>query len=298
LSRAAWLFWLRSLVIDCQADKGMEFNPKKNYREGIVVGLNKSIKSILGRLAAVAGVYERDFKSRMIVVAFHRINDDMPEDGLTCSSEKFDAFCTFFKEYFRVVSFEEQVVSITKGIDMGGTLSITFDDGYRDNAEVAAPVLRKHNLPATFFVTTGFIDSTLVPFWDEQLPHRPGWMTWDQVRELSKQGFDIGCHTSTHINMATTEPDIVRAELTMSKARLEAELGKPIRLFAYPFGGRGQISERSLELVKEVGFISCASCYGGTNKPIDDPYNLKRIGIATWFATPHQFGAEMVMGKV
>ena len=275
----------------------MESNPVRNG-EGFMTAFNKSVKAILGGLAGVTGVYERDFKSRMTIVAFHRVNDVMAEDGLTCGSAKFDAFCSFFKEYFRVVSFDDQVQASIKGIDMGGTLSITFDDGYLDNFEVAAPILRRHKLPATFFVTTGFVGSTLVPFWDEHLSPRPQWMSWDQVRGLSEQGFDIGCHTDTHINMATVDPEMVRIELDISKRKLESHLGKEINLFAYPFGGRGQISARSLELVKEAGFISCASCYGGTNKPIDDPYNLKRIGIATWFSTPHQFGAEMIMGKV
>src|ERR1700750_1763153 len=100
----------------------MESNPIRSG-EGFMTGFNKSIKAILGGLAGATGMYERDFKSRMTIVAFHRVNDVMAEDGLTCGSAKFDAFCEFFKEYFRVVSFEEQVVASSKGIDMGGTLS-------------------------------------------------------------------------------------------------------------------------------------------------------------------------------
>ncbi len=259
--------------------------------------LKKSMKAALGGLAGATGFYGRDFKSRMTITAFHRVNDEVPEDGLTCSSRKFDAFCSFFKEYFRVVSFEQQALAGPQGVDMGGTLSITFDDGYRDNFEIAAPILRAHGLPATFFITTGFIGSSKVPVWDQDLSAQPGWMTWAHVRGLVSQGFDIGCHTDSHINMATSDPDTVRSELLLSKQKIEQEIGKEVKLFAYPFGGRNQISDNSLQLVREAGFISCASCYGGTNRPIEDPYNLKRIGIATWFASPHQFGAELIMGK-
>jgi peptidoglycan/xylan/chitin deacetylase (PgdA/CDA1 family) len=263
----------------------------------VTIEFKRAIKAGMGRLAGLTGAYRLSFRSKMVIIAFHRINDVLPGDGLTCSAAKFDAFCAFFREHFRVVSLREQVIASRNGIDMGGTLSITFDDGYRDNFEVAAPILRRYGLPATFFITTDFVDSDRVPAWDHHLPLQPGWMTWDHVRGLAQQGFEIGCHTATHINMGISDPETVRAELELSKQKLQQELGKSIDLFAYPFGGPDQISERSLQLVREAGFVSCLGCHGGVNSAIADPYRLNRIGIANWYATPHQFGIELLMGK-
>jgi peptidoglycan/xylan/chitin deacetylase (PgdA/CDA1 family) len=262
-----------------------------------VSSVNKVIKNLLGAAAELTGAYSRDFRSKMIIVAFHRVNDQMATDGITCSSAKFAAFCRFFKKHFTVMSMSQQIAGARAGRDMGGTLSITFDDGYLDNYEVAAPILRKLELPATFFITTGFIDSNRVPIWDQDLPVQPGWMNWDHLRALAAQGFEIGCHTDTHIDMGTSDAGVVREELRVSKSKLHSELGIPIDLFAYPFGGPQNISDRSLEIVREAGFICCASCHGGTNQPTPDPYQLRRIGIAEWFATPHQFGIEVLMGK-
>ncbi len=259
---------------------------------------SKKLKMLLGRAAGVSGAYTRKFRSQMTIVAFHRINDHLPDqDGLTCSAQKFEAFCQFFKRYFSVVPLSEQVAGCREGRNMGGTLSITFDDGYRDNYEVAAPVLRKLGLPATFFITTGFIGSEITAPWDTALPLQPRWMTWPQVRALVSQGFEIGCHTHTHIDMAASEPQVIRAELETSKRRILEELGVSARLFAYPFGGREHISERALELVREAGFSCCASCYGGVNVPGVDPFRLNRIGIAQWFDTPHQLGFEIVADR-
>lgn len=261
------------------------------------VNLNKIIKATGGRAAAATGMYARDFRSRMVVIAFHRVNDQLAGDGLTCSGAKFEAFCRFFRRYFKVVPFSEQVAAVRAGRPMGGTLSITFDDGYLDNFEVAAPILRKLGLPATFFVATGFIGSRIVPFWDQLLPVQPGWMTWDQLRTLAAQGFEFGCHTDSHIDMGAADEQTIRTELALSKRKLREELGVSAELFAYPFGGKEHISERSLQLVREEGFSCCASCYGGSNAPLADPYEIRRIGIAGWFRTPHQFGFELMTNR-
>jgi peptidoglycan/xylan/chitin deacetylase (PgdA/CDA1 family) len=234
----------------------------------------------------------------MTIVAFHRVNDDsVAADGLTCGSAKFTAFCEFFRKHFQVVSLGEQVEGCRAGRNMGGTLSITFDDGYLDNFTVAAPILRKLGLPATFFVTTGFIASQTVAPWDAGVAARFGWMTWEHLRKLVSQGFEIGSHTDTHINMGSADPPTVRAELETSKRKILTEVGVPVRLFAYPFGGREHLSVRSRELIREAGFSCCASCYGGANPPVADPYALSRIGIAEWFDTPDQFGFELLTDR-
>jgi len=259
--------------------------------------LAKGLKTILGRAADLTGIDVRNFASVMTVVAFHRVNDKLPEDGLTCPSAKFESFCRFFMEHFRVVSLSEQVAGARAGHSMAGSLAITFDDGYLDNHEVAAPILRKLRLPATFFVTTGFVGTSIVPPWDQGLPTQQSWMNWDHIRSLVSQGFVIGCHSDTHLNLGEASPAEVRSDLCASLSKIQNELGTEARLFAYPFGGPQHISESSRQLVRELGFECCVSCHGGTNPPIPDPYYLNRIGIAEWFSNPYQFAFEVVVGK-
>jgi peptidoglycan/xylan/chitin deacetylase (PgdA/CDA1 family) len=259
--------------------------------------LKKGLKTILGRAADVTGISARSFGSVMTIVAFHRVNDTLPDDGLTCPPDKFESFCQFFKDNFRVVSLSDQVAGARAGRNMAGTLAITFDDGYLDNYEVAAPILRKLQLPATFFVTTGFVGSSIVAPWDRGLPTRQSWMNWDQVRSLVSQGFEIGCHTDTHLNLGEVSASEARNDLCTSQTKIQSELGTAARLFAYPFGGPQHISESSLQLIRELGFECCVSCHGGTNPPIANPYDLNRIGIAEWFSNPYQFAWELASGK-
>jgi peptidoglycan/xylan/chitin deacetylase (PgdA/CDA1 family) len=259
----------------------------------------KFVKSAWGRLLTATGAFHKAIARQDTIVAFHRVNDFMPEgDSLTCGSQMFREFCTFFKEHYDVVPLAEQIRACRSGRPRGGTLSITFDDGYRDNHDVAAPILKDLGLTATFFVTTGFIQSDVVPYWDRNLPRQPGWMNWEQVRELAQNGFDIGGHTVTHLDMGNCSSEQIRTELRESKIELEQRLGQPLTLFAYPFGARANINDGSRGLVREAGFECCVSCCGGTNIGATDPYTLNRLPISGWFASPYQMAAEIVLGKI
>ncbi|MDA8347692.1 MAG: polysaccharide deacetylase family protein [Pseudomonadota bacterium] len=259
--------------------------------------VKQKLKDRLGRAAEMAGLLRRDLRSKMVVVTFHRVNDWMEQDGITCGSAKFEAFCNFFRTHFQIVRLSEQVAGCRAGRFMGGTLSITFDDGYRDNFEVAAPILRRLGLPAAFFVTTGFLGTDYIPPWDRHLARQPGWMSWDQVRALRDQDFEIGAHTDLHVNLAAMEPSAIRTELTRCRTKFKQELGELPALFAYPFGGQENISTCSIELVREVGFQCCLGAFGGVNRSGADPFHLNRISIGGWYATPHQFALEVLLRR-
>ncbi|MGH8227625.1 MAG: polysaccharide deacetylase family protein [Steroidobacteraceae bacterium] len=275
-----------------------EYHRAARQSAGTGLPAKNIIKDVLGRAAYATGVYARQFRSKLVVTAFHRVNAWMTEDGITCGPARFEEFCRFFAEHFHIVPLSEQVAGCREGRGMGGTLSITFDDGYEDNLEVAAPILRKLGLPATFFLATAFIGTDYVPPWDRELSRRPGWMSWDQVRALRDQGFEIGAHTDTHIDLGQANADAVRGELALCRDKLQRELGIAPTLFAYPFGGRNNISPASLDLVREAGFECCLGACGGVNPPVADPFHLNRINVNEWFATPHQLGFELVARRI
>ena len=262
------------------------------------LSFKKALKSAAGRASIAAGILQLRCRQSMTIVTFHRVNDELPEDGLTCSSQKFTDFCRFFHKHFWVIPLSEQIDGCRRRQDMRGTLSITFDDGYADNFLVAAPILKRLKLPATFFVTTAFIDSSISPPWDDRLLVPQRWMTWDQVRALAAQGFEVGSHSHKHINFSIPDTSTVRTDLENSRTKLRQQLGVPARLFAYPYGGQQDISEASREIIKGIGFECCLSCFGGVNRCDTDPYHLRRITVGEWFATPHQFALEFVLGRI
>jgi peptidoglycan/xylan/chitin deacetylase (PgdA/CDA1 family) len=229
-----------------------------------------------------------------VVVAFHRVTDAIPEDGITKGSRDFERFCRFFRDHFDVISLDDFVGRLERKASVAGTLAITFDDGYLDNFEIAAPILRKLSLPATFFLVSGFLGTTIVPWWDRGLSPQPAWMSWDQARALAAEGFDIGAHTRTHVDLGVIAGGEAREEIAGSRSDLAREIGKVPVHFAFPYGQPGNLLGENRELIAESGFRSCVSCHGGLATGGTHPLHLPRVPINPWMRTPDQFAFEVL----
>lgn len=107
--------------------------------------------------------------SGLLTLNYHRIGQagNAPFDhGLwSADAETFDWQVGQFRQNLRIVVPEQLPALIEAGRGRYGM--ITFDDGYRDNYEVAFPILKSHGVRAVFFVATGYIDAPRVPWWDE-----------------------------------------------------------------------------------------------------------------------------------
>jgi peptidoglycan/xylan/chitin deacetylase (PgdA/CDA1 family) len=256
-------------------------------------GFKAGVKATLGWAAFTGGLHRRVLRDRAVVIAFHRIYEGRGE-ALNCPPRVFAALCRFFKRHFSVIPLSELVLRVRENRPIGGVLSITFDDGYKDNFEVAAPILRNLDLPATFFVATNFIDSASVPFWDERDGVESKWMSWADVRELAAMGFDIGGHTMNHADLGLAGSEQALAEIAGCRDALLAQLGGPVRNFAYPFGGERNITPGTRQLVADAGFECCLSCHGGVILATDDVFELRREPINTWIRSPYQYGFELL----
>lgn len=257
-------------------------------------GIKNAIKAVLGALVFKSGFYRRYMQGKAVVVAFHRVNQLETIKPLVCTTGDFREYCAFFKEYFAVVRLTDLVKAIADNRELTGKLAITFDDGYWDNAAVAAVELKKYGLPATFFVTTDFIGTDTVSWWDKKAGVRSQWMGWDDVRRLVHDGFEIGPHTMTHPDLSKLSTADASREIAGSMERLSAELGSSPELFAYPYGGKEQITDDQRELVRQLGFKCCASSYGGLVASGTDPFSLRRSAVdSTMYRSPYEFAFDL-----
>jgi peptidoglycan/xylan/chitin deacetylase (PgdA/CDA1 family) len=194
-------------------------------------------------------------------------------------------------------------------------VAITFDDGYGDNAEIAAPLLEQAGVRGTFFITTQPVESQSLLWFDVAASAHGGgqveamkrmspaqrarelasingasrqpanaasfaMMTPEQVRGLALRGHEIGAHTVTHPILTQLSDDEVRGELAPSRLALEAWTGAPVTGFAYP---NGDHDDRIVALTRQAGFTYACTTEPGSHATEDDTMRIRRLDI-----TPHR----------
>ncbi len=109
-------------------------------------------------------------------------------------------------------------------------------------------------------------------------------LDWDELRELSAAGVEIGAHTRTHPILTAVSDDVARGEIRASKQALEQGLQREVRQFAYPNGpGVPRNHDAStMTMVEEAGLESAWTSRNGCLGRGDDRYSLKRIPISNW----------------
>lgn len=109
----------------------------------------------------------------LIVLDYHRIGDaeaDAFDPGVfSATGEQFDEQISYLKRKYRLVTLEEALApadGTSKSKTRRGRVLITFDDGYRDNYDIAYPILRTHGVQGVFFLCPSLVGSSYVPWWD------------------------------------------------------------------------------------------------------------------------------------
>ena len=211
------------------------------------------------------------------VLLFHRVNDDIPEDGITVSTARFRTVIRAIRERYHPLTLTQLLDHLDEKTPWPrGSVVVTFDDGYLDNFSSAAPILAEYGVPATFFIVANAMGTGRVMPWEQHLQGRVTWMTWNQVRELHRQGFEVGSHTLTHPDLGKVRGAEAWREISESKTKLQDELGAPVPLFAYPFGRRANLLEENRDLVRKAGYRCCCAVVGGFVRPDSDRFDILR----------------------
>jgi peptidoglycan/xylan/chitin deacetylase (PgdA/CDA1 family) len=288
--------------------------------------------------------------SGVLAFNYHRIGDaagSLFDHALySAMQDDFAEQMAFLARHFDVIG-PQQLAGLSEA-PKGRHVLVSFDDGYRDNFELAFPVLRAQGISATFFVTTGFLDGGIAAWWDEvawmvrhatatRLPKgewlqaglsterpqreatihallaaykalegsrcadfldwlaqatgsgrcppddaRKDWMTWDMLRGMRAAGMTIGGHSVHHAVLSRLTPGQQAAEISGAGARIQAELGEPMRWFAYPVGGRDAFNAHTRRALEAAGVELAFSYYGGFRRAGAgdwDRFDVRRIAI-------------------
>ena len=121
-------------------------------------------------------------------------------------------------------------------------------------------------------------------------------MTWSEVKELAYGGLiTIGAHTMTHPILSRVPPEQAWYEIVKSKHVIEENVGKSVDYFAYPNGGREDISPDVISQVKRAGYRAACTTISGHNVVGSDPWTLQRIDVTNSMSTDTkgQFSSDL-----
>ncbi len=206
------------------------------------------------------------------ILMYHRIDVLRPSlpaitRSLTVAPADFAAQMRWLKAHgFHAITQQQLFAALEHGKALPASpVLITFDDGYRDVLQNAAPVLHRLGMPATAYVITGRISGPDVSFF-----------SWAQLKTLEQDGIEVGSHTVHHVELPGLTDPAALQELIQSRTTLERHLHHPVQWFAYP---AGRFDARTERLVGQAGYVLAVTTEPGSAQSASSPFALHRYEV-------------------
>jgi len=229
--------------------------------------LRKSIATIVILIIAISLVLYAKAQYVVPIVMYHKIDGNSATSRLSVSPESFRTQMGFLKTHkYNVVKLEDLAGMVRENKLPSKTIAITFDDGYEDNYLKAYPVLKEFNLPATIFIIPAMIGND-------------GYLTWDQVIEMSESGvITIGSHSLSHPWLTGQADQVLDSEIMGSKRAIKSHTRKDVYAFSYPLG---VFNKNVREKVIKAGYKIAVATNPGKKYPKHDLFAMKRLRISS-----------------
>ena len=222
-----------------------------------------------------------------VILQYHHFSNDTPAIT-SVTPEQFDKHLEHLNVHdFKVLPLREVVHALKHGQDLPDRcVSLTVDDAYSSVYRNAFPRLRKLGWPLTVFVNTQGVDQGIASF-----------MTWEQMRELSRQGVAFENHGHGHIHTIRKLGDEstdewrqrITRDISTAQKRITEEIGIEPELFAHPYG---EYNAAVLAIIGRMGLTG----FGQQSGPAWPGANfgaLPRFPMAAHFADMDSFRTKI-----
>ena len=211
--------------------------------------------------------------SKIPILTYHSI--DGSNSVISTAPNIFRLQMRFLRENnYNVLSLSKLVELFTQNKTIvPKTVTITFDDGFRNFYTQAFPVLEEYGFDATVFLVADFCGKHNDWAGNPSALPRSELLSWREIKELNENGIEFGSHTRTHPDLTRISNTEARRELTESKSIIEEKLGTKVSTFAYPFGKYNPQIKR----IAEYNYDAACSVNLGKTQPDSDFFSLARI---------------------
>lgn len=229
-------------------------------------------------------------EKRCVILMYHRFRA-VPANKYEVSHYDFRAQLDYIATHgYEVIPIDQLVEALqTQDPDLlpPRSVVITVDDGYRCVYDFAWPLLAEYGFPFAVYIYTNYVAGGGKS------------MTWSEIRDLAADDLvTLGAHSISHGNLANPKKARgpydawVRRELAYPKNRLEAETGRPVRTFAWPYGS---FNSYALGVAIQTGYEGVLTIMPGGNSMESSPYSLHRYGV--YWHTPLWLFARILEGR-
>jgi len=212
----------------------------------------------------------REVKGVSVLCFHHIVKDENFKDAdyIALSESGYRAMMKWlFDNGYKTIS-EDTLIKYLNGEIMPAALPekpvvLTFDDGYNDFVKYGRKINLEYKQEVILF---SYPSITLV--------NKKRAITWNQYKELIREGFTVESHSFWHPYLNMMEGVDQGKQLRLSKEVLESHLGIRVETLAYPYG---IYSAESLELLQNNGYKAAYTTFWGQNIPGTNPYFIQRL---------------------
>jgi peptidoglycan/xylan/chitin deacetylase (PgdA/CDA1 family) len=202
------------------------------------------VKQLLFSMLEAGGVnalFRRLHRGKIKVLLYHNVIEGPSGFSNAMTPQEFETQLRYLNRHYNII-----------GIDQGGqwrgyrsdkvNVLISFDDGFINNLEVALPILRRHAVPAVFFLVADCVATGAPPRFADRYLKSGGdpasLVTIDKegAAALIEAGMTVGSHSLRHDDFSKMSDDEALADATSARARLEELCRVPVGNFAFPWG--------------------------------------------------------------
>ena len=261
--------------------KALELSENEKEELKNIIFKETNLKNIVDKIEKkYFELYVNKKKYEIPVIMYHRVINKSENEGIYGTYIYED----IFRKHLQYLKDKNYTVITFKDLDKIGWrnrfekgkkyIILTFDDGYKDNYDLAFPILKEFDFKATIFL----MGRSTYNEWDVKAGGEIEFplMSVEMIKEMQDYGIEFGAHTFNHPKLNTLSNEEIEYQIVDVKKPLEEKIGKEIITFAYPYG---ILNDYAKKMTKKAGYTFALATDSGSVCLSDDLYQIRRIAI-------------------